>query len=73
MNPMPELIPMLKELRLSGILDSLEIRNKQAIDEKLSFTDSLAVLPALWNAKLIPLGSTAREKILFFAHFAAQR
>ena len=44
MNPMPELIPMLKELRLSGILDSLETRNKQAIDEKLSFTDFLALL-----------------------------
>jgi DNA replication protein DnaC len=25
-NPMPELIPMLKQLRLSGILDSLEVR-----------------------------------------------
>jgi len=24
MNPMPELIPMLKQLRLSGILDSIE-------------------------------------------------
>lgn len=24
MHPMPELIPMLKELRLSGVLDSLE-------------------------------------------------
>ncbi len=28
MNPMPELAPMLKQLRLSGILDSLEVRNK---------------------------------------------
>jgi len=26
MNPMPEIIPMLKQLRLSGILDSLETR-----------------------------------------------
>lgn len=44
MNPMPELIPMLKELRLSGILDSLELRNRQAIEEKLAFTDFLALL-----------------------------
>ncbi len=27
MNPMPELTPMLKELRLSGVMDSLEQRN----------------------------------------------
>ena len=27
MNPMPELAPMLKQLRLSGILDSLETRH----------------------------------------------
>ena len=33
MNPMPELIPMLKQLRLSGIMDSIESRNRQAIDE----------------------------------------
>ena len=44
MKIMPELIPMLKDIRLSGILDSLEIRNKQAIDEKLSYTDFLALL-----------------------------
>ncbi len=35
MNPMPQLIPMLKELRLSGIMDSLEIRNRQAIEDKM--------------------------------------
>jgi len=44
MNPMPELIPMLKQLRLSGILDSLEARNRQAIEEKLAYTDFLAML-----------------------------
>ena len=31
MNPVPELAPNLKQLRLSGILDSLEARNRQAI------------------------------------------
>ena len=44
MNPSPELAPQLKLLRLSGILDSLESRNKQAIDAKLAYTDFLAML-----------------------------
>jgi len=44
MNPMPELIPMLKQLRLSGILDSLESRNRQAIEQKLSYTDFLGMI-----------------------------
>jgi len=44
MNPMPALIPMLKEIRLSGILDSLEARNRQAIEDKLAYTDFLALL-----------------------------
>lgn len=44
MNPMPELIPMLKQLRLSGILDSIETRNRQAIEEKLSYMDFLATI-----------------------------
>jgi DNA replication protein DnaC len=44
MNPMPELAPMLKQLRLSGILDSLEIRNRQAIEQKLAYSEFLALL-----------------------------
>jgi hypothetical protein len=32
MNPMPQLTPHLKQLRLSGILDSLEVRNRQAVE-----------------------------------------
>ena len=44
MHPMPQLIPMLKELRLSGVMDSLEARNKQAIDEKMAYTDFLAMI-----------------------------
>ena len=44
MNPKPDLAPMLKQLRLSGILDSLESRNKQAIDSKLAYTDFLSLL-----------------------------
>lgn len=31
------LVPKLKQLRLSGILDSLEVRNRQAIDEQWSY------------------------------------
>jgi DNA replication protein DnaC len=44
MNPMPQLAPMLKQLRLSGILDSLESRNRQAIEEKLAYSQFLALL-----------------------------
>ena len=44
MNPMPELSPMLKQLRLSGILDSLEARNREAIENKLAYPEFLALL-----------------------------
>ena len=44
MNPIPELVPYLKQLRLSGILDSLEARNRQALDGKLAYTEFLALL-----------------------------
>lgn len=46
MNPIPELAPQLKQLRLSGILDSLDARNRQAIDAKLAYTEFLAMLIA---------------------------
>lgn len=44
MNPSPELVPLLKPLRLSGILDSLEARNREAIDRQLASTDFLSRL-----------------------------
>jgi hypothetical protein len=44
MNPVPEITPHLKQLRLSGILDSLESRNRQAIEAKLAYTEFLALL-----------------------------
>jgi len=44
MNPIPELAPHLKQLRLSGILDSLETRNRQAIEAKLAYIEFLALL-----------------------------
>ena len=40
----PELAPGLKQLRLSGILDSLAERNRQVIDKKMSYVDFLAML-----------------------------
>ena len=44
MNPAPELAHQLKSLRLSGILDSLDARNRQAIESKLAYTEFLALL-----------------------------
>lgn len=44
MSPMPELSPLLKRLRLSGILESLDQRNRQAVEQKLAYTDFLALL-----------------------------
>jgi DNA replication protein DnaC len=39
-----QLTPMLKSLRLSGILETLEARNRLAIDSKLSYVEFLAQL-----------------------------
>ncbi|MCC9003246.1 MAG: IS21-like element helper ATPase IstB [Candidatus Competibacter sp.] len=44
MNTLPELVPLLKQLRWSGILDSLEARNREAIDRHLAYTDFLGRL-----------------------------
>ena len=41
MDLKPQLIPKLKALRLSGILETLEVRNRQAIDDKLSYVEFL--------------------------------
>lgn len=46
MNPLPELNALLKQLRLSSMLDSLEVRNRQAIESKMSYMDFLAALMA---------------------------
>jgi DNA replication protein DnaC len=42
MTPYPELTPLLKALRLSGILDSLSVRNQEAIEHKLPYGDFLS-------------------------------
>jgi len=44
MNPMPDLAPMLKQLRLSGILDTLTARNRQAIEGKLTHMEFLSLI-----------------------------
>jgi DNA replication protein DnaC len=44
LNPAVELAPQLKQLRLSGILDSLASRNRQAIEGQLGYTEFLAML-----------------------------
>lgn len=44
MNPMPEIETLLKNLRLSGMLETLPVRNKEAIESKLSFAEFLATL-----------------------------
>ena len=44
MNPMPELAPLLKQLRLSGIVESLPTRNREATEKQLSYAEFLALL-----------------------------
>jgi DNA replication protein DnaC len=44
MNPVEKVIPQIKSLRMSGILDSLEVRNQQAVDQKLSYLEFLALV-----------------------------
>jgi DNA replication protein DnaC len=39
-----ELVPQLKRLRLSGVLDTLEVRNQQAVSEQWSYIEFLSRL-----------------------------
>lgn len=41
MHPTDELIPILKKLRMSGVLNTMELRQKQAIEDNLSFSEFL--------------------------------
>jgi DNA replication protein DnaC len=43
-NPMPELAPVLKQIRLSGILESIERRNREAIEHKMTYPEFLALI-----------------------------
>jgi DNA replication protein DnaC len=44
MDLIHQLMPMLKQLRLSGILETLELRNRAACEAKLSYVEFLAQL-----------------------------
>jgi DNA replication protein DnaC len=41
MSPIDELVPLLKKLRLSGILHTLELRTQQAVDDNLAHSEFL--------------------------------
>jgi DNA replication protein DnaC len=41
MSPTDELVPILKKLRLSGVLQSLELRTRQAIEDNLAHSEFL--------------------------------
>ena len=41
MSPTDELVPLLKKLRLSGILQTLQLRTTQAVDDNLAHTEFL--------------------------------
>lgn len=41
---MHHLTPYLKQLRLSGILETLEVRNRQAVDGKWTYVEFLTRL-----------------------------
>ena len=43
-HPMPELAPQLKQLRLSHVSEKLQLRNREAIERKLSYPEFLALL-----------------------------
>lgn len=43
-TPLLGLVPVLKQLRLSGLLDSLEVRNREAIANKLTYPEFLALV-----------------------------
>jgi DNA replication protein DnaC len=44
MSPTDELIPILKKLRMSGVLQSLEARTRQAVDDDVSHAEFLYLL-----------------------------
>jgi hypothetical protein len=56
MTPSPELSPLLKRLRLSGILDSLDRRNREAIENKLPYTVRFTMV------KIVPICESASTR-----------
>lgn len=43
-QPLPEINPLLKQLRLNNIMDNLSQRNREAIEHKLAYPEFLALL-----------------------------
>ena len=41
MSPVDDLVPLLKKLRLSGVLQSLELRTREAVDDNLAHSEFL--------------------------------
>jgi DNA replication protein DnaC len=41
MNPTEDLVPILKKLRLSGVLSSMELRTRQAVEDNLAYDEYL--------------------------------
>lgn len=44
MSPLEKLLPQIKSLRLSGILDTIEVRKQQAVEQQLSHLEFLALV-----------------------------
>jgi DNA replication protein DnaC len=44
MNAVEKMLPQLKSLRLSGVLDTLEVRARQAVEQRLSHLEFLAIV-----------------------------
>ena len=44
MKVLEQMLPQLKALRLSGILDTLEVRNQQAVQQKMSYLEFLGLV-----------------------------
>jgi DNA replication protein DnaC len=44
MNTFDKMVPQLKSLRMSGLLGTLEVRNRQAVEQQLSYTDFLSLV-----------------------------
>lgn len=44
MNPVQKILLQLKALRLSGILETLDVRNQQAVEQQLSFLEFLVLV-----------------------------
>ena len=44
MNPTEDIVPVLKKLRLSGVLQTLELRTRQAADDSQPYEEFLYLL-----------------------------